>query len=189
MPLHGGSGWSRQKGWVREAVPSRILVSRVRSQDIALRKCSSTLVLRWIVTNGFPLCNEKRLGAGKRGQILRMKRIGDRRRSDFTISKRWELGSIVQDAILDAMDHLEVLREKVAPLSTEIVQFEKLNKRYRRQALPDAQAHFAQGKRQQRLQQIQQELIQIAGPGGRVRSVEQMKEQHRSRPYLVKKAS
>ena len=103
-------------------------------------------------------------------------RIGDRR-------------SIFQDAILDAMDHLEVLREKVATLRVEIVQLQELNERYRRQPRPDAQAHFAHGQRQERLQEIQQELTQIARLGGRLRSVEQMKEQHRSRPFLVKKAS
>lgn len=95
----------------------------------------------------------------------------------------------VQGAILNAMDHLEVLREKVATLRAEIVQLQELNQQYRRQPRPDAQAHFSHGQRQDRLQEIQQELTQIARLGGRIRSVEQMKEQHRSRPYLVKKAS
>ena len=87
------------------------------------------------------------------------------------------------------MDHLEVLREKVATLRGEIVQLQELNERYRRQPRLDAQAHFAHGQRQDRLQEIQQELTQIARLGGRLRSVEQMKEQHRSRPYFVKKVS
>ena len=103
-------------------------------------------------------------------------RIGDRR-------------SIVQDAILDDMDHLEVLREKVATLRAEIVLLEKLNERYRRQRQPDAQSHFAHGKRQQRLFEIQQELTQIAGLGGRLHSVEQVKEQLRFPSSAVKKAS
>jgi len=88
-----------------------------------------------------------------------------------------------------AMDHLEVLREKVATLRAEIVQVQELNEQYRRQPRPDAQAHFAHGERHERLQEIQQELTQIARLGGRLRSVEQMKEQHRSRLFLVKKAS
>ena len=87
------------------------------------------------------------------------------------------------------MDHLEVLREKVATLRVEIVQLQELNEQYRRQPRPNAQAHYAHGQRQDRLQEIQQELTQIARLGGRLRSVEQIKEQHRSRPYLVKKAS
>jgi hypothetical protein len=87
------------------------------------------------------------------------------------------------------MDHLEVLREKVATLRVEIVQLQELNEAYRRQHRPDGQAHFAHGQRQERLQEIQQELIQIARLGGRLRSVEQMKEQLRSDPYLVKKVS
>jgi len=103
-------------------------------------------------------------------------RIGDRHSS-------------IQDAILDAMDHLEVLREKVATLRAEIVQLQELNEQYRRQPRPDAQAHSARGQRQDRLQEIQQELTQIARLGGRLRSVEQMKEQHRYRPYVVKKVS
>jgi hypothetical protein len=87
------------------------------------------------------------------------------------------------------MDHLEVLREKVATLRAEIVQLQELNERYRRQPRLDALAHYAHGQRQDRLQEIQHELTQIARIGGRIRSVEQMKEQHRSRPYLIKRAS
>ena len=87
------------------------------------------------------------------------------------------------------MHHLEVLREKVATLRTEIVQLQELNEQYRRERQLDAQAHFAHGERQQRLLEIQQELSQLARLGERVRSVEQMKEQHRSRPFLMKKSS
>jgi hypothetical protein len=87
------------------------------------------------------------------------------------------------------MDHLAVLREKIETLRAEIAQLQELNDRYWLRRGNDTQAQIAHGKRQQRLQQIQQELTQIAGPGGRLRSVEQMKEQHRSGPFLVKKAS
>ena len=69
------------------------------------------------------------------------------------------------------MDHLEVLREKVASLRVEIVQLQELNEQYRRQARPDAQAHFAHGQRHERLQEIQQELTQIARLGGRLGTV------------------
>ena len=51
-----------------------------------------------------------------------------------------------------------------------------------------AEAQIAHVRRLERLQEIQQELAQLADLGRRVRSVEQMKEQHRSRPFL-KKAS
>ena len=87
------------------------------------------------------------------------------------------------------MDHLEVLRERGAALRVEIVQLQELNERYRRQPRPETEAQVAHGQRQQRLQEIQQELIQLARLGGQVRSVEEMKEEHRSRPYLVKKVS
>jgi hypothetical protein len=87
------------------------------------------------------------------------------------------------------MDHLEVLREKIRSLRAEIAQLQELNDRYWLRAGNDTQAQIAHGQRQERLQAIQQELVQLADLGRRVRSVEQMKEQHRSRPYLVNKAS
>ena len=87
------------------------------------------------------------------------------------------------------MEHLEVLREKIATLRSEIAQLQELNERYRRKQVQDAQAHFAHGQRQERLLEIQLELVKLARLGGRVRSVAQMKEQHRSRPYLINKAS
>jgi hypothetical protein len=85
------------------------------------------------------------------------------------------------------MKQLEVLREKIAALRAEIAQLQELNEEYRRERIQDAQAHFAHGQRLERLIEIQQELSRLANLGGRVRSLEQMKE-HRSRPYL-KKAS
>jgi hypothetical protein len=87
------------------------------------------------------------------------------------------------------MDHLEVLRQKVATLRAEIVQLQELNQQYRRQYRADTEAQVAHGQRQQRLLAIQQELTQLARLGGRVRSIEEMKDQHRSRPYLATKAS
>jgi small-conductance mechanosensitive channel len=87
------------------------------------------------------------------------------------------------------MDHIEVLRERIALLRAEIAQLKELNEQYRREPGQDLQAQFAHGQGHERLQEIQQELTQLANLGGRVRSVEQMKEQHRARPYLVNKAS
>ena len=87
------------------------------------------------------------------------------------------------------MDHLAVLREKIALLRAEIAQLQELNDRYWLRGGNDTQAQVAHGQRHERLQAIQQELSQLADLGRRVHSVEQMKEQHRSRAYLVNKAS
>ena len=86
------------------------------------------------------------------------------------------------------MDHLEVLREKVGRLRLEIAQIQELNEQYRREDSNKTDAQVAHGQRHQRLQAIQQELAQLADLGRKVR-VEEMKEKHRSRLHLVKKAS
>ena len=85
------------------------------------------------------------------------------------------------------MDHLVVLREKIGSLRDEIAQLQALNDRYWLRDRNDTQEQVAHGHRQERLQAIQQQLAQIAGLG--LRSVEQMKDQHRSRPYLLKRVS
>jgi len=87
------------------------------------------------------------------------------------------------------MDHLDVLREKIGILRAEIARLQELNVQYRREGRHETQAHVAHGQRHERLQSIQQELTQLSDLGRRIRSVEQMKEQHRYRPYLVTKAS
>ena len=87
------------------------------------------------------------------------------------------------------MDHLAVLREKIGRLRAEIAHLQELNDQYRRQVRNDTQAQVAHGQRHERLQAIQQELSQLAGLGRRVLSVEQRKEEHRSRLHPVKKAS
>jgi hypothetical protein len=87
------------------------------------------------------------------------------------------------------MDHLEVLREKIGRLRAEICQIQEFNKDYRLQDSNDAEAHVAHGQRQERLQAIQHELAQLAALGRKVQSVGEMKERHRSRLHLVKKAS
>lgn len=92
----------------------------------------------------------------------------------------------------NVMDHLEVLREKIGRLRDEIAQLLELNAEYRcagRQGRSETQAQVAHGQRQERLQAIQQELAQLALLGRRVLSVEQRKEEHRSRLHVVNKAS
>jgi hypothetical protein len=89
----------------------------------------------------------------------------------------------------DGMDHLEVLREKIGRLRVEIAQIQELNKQHRLQGSNGTEAQVAHGQRQERLQAIQQELVQLAALGSRVRSVEEMKERHRYRLHLVKQAS
>jgi len=87
------------------------------------------------------------------------------------------------------MEHLEVLREKIGRLRSEIARIQELNTLYRLRGGNDTEAQVAHGQRHERLQAIQQELAQLATLGSRVRSVAEMKERHRSRLHLVKKAS
>ncbi len=87
------------------------------------------------------------------------------------------------------MDHLEVLRNKIGSLRAEIAQIQELNDQYRRQGRNEPHAHAAHGQRQERLQAIQQELAQLAGLGRRVLSIEERKEEHRSRLHSDNKAS
>jgi len=87
------------------------------------------------------------------------------------------------------MDHIEVLREKIASLRDEIAQIKELNEQHRRHSRNQQEAQIAHGQRLERLQQIQQELSQLAGLGRRVLSIEERKEEHRSRLNLANKAS
>jgi hypothetical protein len=82
-----------------------------------------------------------------------------------------------------------VLREKIGRLRVEIGQIQELNKQHRLQHRNSEEAQVAQDQRQERLQAIQHELIQLATLGSKVCSVEEMKNRHRSRLHLVKKAS
>jgi hypothetical protein len=116
----------------------------------------------------------------------------------FTIRRRvnpnfrGRIGTDAQTVQMDypsRMDQVQVLREKVERLRVEIAQIQELNNQYRRRDWNDTEAQVAHGQRQERLQGIQQELAQLALLGSRVRSVEEMKERHRSRLHLVKKAS
>jgi hypothetical protein len=50
------------------------------------------------------------------------------------------------------MDHLEVLREKIERLRSEIAQIKELNRVYRLQRANDTEGQVAHGQRQERLQ-------------------------------------
>lgn len=91
--------------------------------------------------------------------------------------------------ILGGMDHVEVLRAKIGRLRLEIAEIQKLNTQYRLQGKNGEEAHVVHGQRQERLLAIQQELIQLANLGHKLVSVEEMKEKHRSRLHLVRRAS
>ena len=87
------------------------------------------------------------------------------------------------------MDHLEVLREKIGRLRDEIAHIQELNDLYRRHRVNETDAQVAHGQRHERLQAIQQELGQLATLGRKVRSIEEAKEQHRSRLHPMKQVS
>lgn len=87
------------------------------------------------------------------------------------------------------MDHLIVLREKIARLRSEIADIQAANERYRFGGKNGAEAEISHSQRQERLQQIQEELVQLSRLGRKTISIEQTKEQHRSRMHLVQKAS
>ena len=84
----------------------------------------------------------------------------------------------------DGMDHLGVLRNKIGRLRVEIAEIQALNQQFRRDGGKGADAQIAHGQRNERLQAIQHELVQLANLGRRVVSTEQMKEKHRSRLHL-----
>jgi hypothetical protein len=83
------------------------------------------------------------------------------------------------------MDHLEVLREKIARLRAEIAAIQESNQEYRLREWLETEAQVAHGERQERLLGIQQELAQVADLGRRVLSVEKMKERNRARMHLI----
>jgi len=83
------------------------------------------------------------------------------------------------------MDHLLVLRDKIARLREEIADIQKLNEQFRRDGSNRADAQVAHGQRNERLQAIQHELVQLADLGRKVVSAEQMREKQRTRLHLV----
>jgi hypothetical protein len=87
------------------------------------------------------------------------------------------------------MDQLEALREKIARLRSEIANIQDLNEQYRFGRQKEAEADTAHSHRQERLLEIQAELVQLSKLGRKTLSIEQMREKHRSRLHLVKNAS
>lgn len=83
------------------------------------------------------------------------------------------------------MDHLEVLREKIARLRAEIAQIQVSNQEYRLREWTGTEAQVAHGQRHERLQAIQHELAQVADLGRRILSLQKMKERNRARLHLV----
>lgn len=86
------------------------------------------------------------------------------------------------------MDHLLALREKIGLLREEIADIQKLNEQFRRDGSQGTDAQVAHGKRSERLQAIQHELIRLAQLSRKVISAEEMKEKYRAR-LLQKRAS
>ena len=86
------------------------------------------------------------------------------------------------------MDHLEVLREKIARLRAEIAAIQGSNQEYRLREWVETEAQVAHGERQERLLAIQRELAQVADLGRRIHSVDKMREMTRARLHLVKQA-
>jgi hypothetical protein len=83
------------------------------------------------------------------------------------------------------MDHLLALREKIGNLREEIADIQSLNEQFRRDSWKSVEAQAAHGKRNERLQAIQQELLRLAQLSRKVISAEEMREKHRTRLHLV----
>jgi len=88
----------------------------------------------------------------------------------------------------DDMDHLGVLQEKILSLRAEIAQINELNEQYRRQKGNGTMDQVAHGQRHERLQNIQKELGQLAALGRSVVSINQRREENRSRLQLIKQS-
>jgi hypothetical protein len=84
------------------------------------------------------------------------------------------------------MDHLIVLREKIARLRAEIADIQALNERYRFGGKNGPEAEISHSHRLERLQQIQEELVQLSRLGRKTLSIEETREKHRSRLHLVR---
>jgi len=63
------------------------------------------------------------------------------------------------------MDHLGVLRDKIGRFREEIADILELNDEFRRAVRNGAVAQVAHGRRHERLQAIQRELVQLADLG------------------------
>jgi hypothetical protein len=69
------------------------------------------------------------------------------------------------------MDHIAVLREEIARLRSEIADIQALNDRYRFGVQHGAEAEIAHVQRQERLQEIQEELIQLSNRSHKALSI------------------
>jgi hypothetical protein len=85
------------------------------------------------------------------------------------------------------MDYLGVLRDKIRRLRVEIAGIQELNQQFRRDGRSGTGVQVAHGQRNERLQEIQHELVQLAGLGRNVVSTEQTAEQPRSPTHPVKR--
>ena len=84
------------------------------------------------------------------------------------------------------MDHVRVLRDKIARIREEIADIQELNAQFPPAVRNGTVAQIAHGRRQARLQAIQHELIQLADLGRRVVSAEQINEKPLPRQHPVK---
>lgn len=86
------------------------------------------------------------------------------------------------------MDHLRVLQNKIVTLREEIAQTQELNRQYRLQKTSRTMDQVAHGRRYERLQEIQKELGRLAALGRSVVSVNERREQNRTRLQMMKDA-
>lgn len=89
------------------------------------------------------------------------------------------------------MDHLTVLRDKVGRLRMEIADIQKLNEDFQRKGENGTKVQVAYLHRNERLQAIQHELVQLANLGRGVASTQQMRKiiaPNRTPPSRVKAA-
>jgi hypothetical protein len=86
------------------------------------------------------------------------------------------------------MDHLRVLQERIGNLRAEIAQIDELNQQYRLRKANGTGDMVAHGQRHERLQDIQKELGRLAALGRSIVSVNQVRENNRTRLQLIKKS-
>jgi hypothetical protein len=110
--------------------------------------------------------------------------VGSQQRAESVLGS--SLLDVVRTSYSEDMDHLGVLRDKIGRFREEISAIQELNDEFRRAVRHGAVAQVAHGRRHERLQAIQRELVQLADLGRRVVSTGQMKEKHRSRVRVVK---
>ena len=84
------------------------------------------------------------------------------------------------------MDHVTLLRDKIARFREEIAGIQELNQRFRCDGENGTGVQVAHGQRSERLQGIQHELAQLADLGRRVVSTKRTAEKHPSQPHTVK---